>query len=227
MRSQLLLMSFMFFLILAGMSGCRNKEEEKNEGNNMLPSSLQLIILGGPGAGKGTQAQKITENYSIAHISTGTILREEVKKETPLGMRVKEVMERGELVADSIILDLVAERLKQPDTGRGFILDGFPRTIPQAEGLTEILERRGNTGLKVLLLEVSDEEMMNRLLQRGRADDTEETIKNRIEIYHEQTDPLIDYYQKKGTLVRINGEQSIEAVAGDIQEALKKVFEKS
>ncbi|NIV15476.1 MAG: adenylate kinase [Aliifodinibius sp.] len=187
-----------------------------------MAEPVQLIILGGPGAGKGTQSDKINETYAIPHISTGDILREEVAKETKIGKQVEDVMERGELVADSIVLNLVEQRLRQPDTKSGFILDGFPRTIPQAKGLENILDKQGREDVKVILLEVSDEEMMNRLLDRGREDDTRKVIQNRIETYHQQTEQVIDYYQKRGNLIRINGEQSIEGVSKDIQSALSK-----
>lgn len=185
-------------------------------------ATLQLIILGGPGAGKGTQAEKITENFQLCHISTGAILRAEVAKGTELGNMVKGVMESGGLVADSIVLTLVEQRLQEADCQRGFILDGFPRTIPQATGLEAILQRRGDETIRVLYLEVSDEEMTRRLLGRGRADDTEETIQNRIATFHEQTDPLVEYYRDKGVLIRINGEQSIEEVAAAVDAVLRK-----
>lgn len=182
---------------------------------------LQLILIGGPGAGKGTQADKIKEKYAIPHISTGQMLRDEVAKDSELGMQVKAVMERGDLVADSTILRLIEERLKQPDCKAGFILDGFPRTLAQAQGLEPILQKRGDSTVKVLLLEVSDQEMMNRLLARKRADDTEDTIKHRIEKYHSETAEAIDYYAQNGNLIRINGEQSIDEVFGEIVEVLE------
>jgi adenylate kinase len=149
------------------------------------------------------------------------MLREEVAKGSELGKRVAAVMERGDLVADSIILRLIDERLKQPDCEKGFILDGFPRTLEQAEGLEPILQKRGNADVKVLLLEVSDGEMTKRLLGRERADDTEETIKNRIQKYHNETVEAIEYYEKKGNLIRIDGEQSIEDVFAEIAGALE------
>ncbi len=219
----LLVISLMAFLsagiLLMGCSD-RKKPDNSENGGNAEAASMQLIILGGPGAGKGTQARAIVDTFKIGHISTGQILRQEVADSSDLGMLVAGIMARGELVADSIILTLVENRLKAPDCKDGFILDGFPRTIPQATGLEEILARRGDTSIRVLYLEVSDEEMTRRLMSRGRADDTEDTIKNRIGIFHQQTDPLVEYYDKKGTLIRINGEQSIEAVAADIEAVL-------
>lgn len=194
-------------------------ETQTAEMQSMQP--LQLILIGGPGAGKGTQADKIKEKYAIPHISTGQMLRDEVAKDSELGMQVKAVMERGDLVADSTILRLIEERLKQPDCKAGFILDGFPRTLAQAQGLEPILQKRGDSTVKVLLLEVSDQEMMNRLLARKRADDTEDTIKHRIEKYHSETAEAIDYYAQNGNLIRINGEQSIDEVFGEIVEVLE------
>ena len=208
----------LFFLLLS--CGSSEKAPDMAESAGGTAEIMQLILIGGPGAGKGTQAKRIKETFGIPHISTGQILRDEVAKETELGNQVKGIMERGELVADEVILDLIENRLKEPDCKDGFILDGFPRTLEQAEGLEPILERRGVTSLKVLLLEVSDEEIMNRLLSRGRADDTEETIKNRIQKFHDETVDAIEYYGKRGDLVRINGEQGIDEVAAEIAATL-------
>ena len=212
----------LFALCLLACNGGGQGEPQQVRTVHPARQPLQVILIGGPGAGKGTQAAKIKEKYGIPHISTGEILREEVAKGTSLGMQVKEVMERGELVADSIILTLVENRLKQPDCRNGFILDGFPRTLAQAQGLEPILQKRGHPGLKVILLEVSDREMMQRLLARKRADDTEETIKNRIAKYHAETVDAIRYYEEKGLLSRIDGEQSIEDVFADIDADLEE-----
>lgn len=211
------LLCFTIFVVSCG----GEQREAQAESSEQSASPLQLIIIGGPGAGKGTQAEKIKERYGMAHISTGQMLRDEVAKGSELGMQVKAVMERGDLVADSTILRLIEERLKQPDCKAGFILDGFPRTLAQAQGLEPILQKRGDPNMKVLLLEVSDQEMMNRLLARKRADDTEETINHRIEKYHSETADAIDYYAQKGSLIRINGEQSIEDVFGEIEKVLE------
>jgi len=182
--------------------------------------TMRLILIGGPGAGKGTQAKRIKEVYGIPHISTGQILRDEVAKGSELGNQVKGIMGRGELVADEIILNLIENRLKLPDSKKGFILDGFPRTLEQAEGLEPILKRRGVTSVKVLLLNISDDEILKRLMSRGRADDTEETIANRIQKFHNETQDAIDYYNERADLVRINGEQEIDAVAAEIVQVL-------
>jgi adenylate kinase len=181
---------------------------------------LQLIIMGPPGAGKGTQAKRISEKYTIAHISTGAILRAEVTTGSELGNQVKAVMARGDLVSDEIVLELVRARLDEPDCKRGFILDGFPRTISQAEGLEIVLEERGTPGVSVINLVVPEDELMRRMLLRKRADDTESTIRNRIAVYHEQTAPLIEYYEGENVLVRVNGNQSIEKVFEEIDDIL-------
>ncbi len=220
------LLNLLAIACFALLLSCQQADHEKGtaeaaKAEMTVKAPLQLIIIGGPGAGKGTQARRIKDAYGIAHISTGAILRQEVADSTELGMKVQEVMARGDLVADDIILNLIEKRLKQPDCDPGFILDGFPRTLEQAQSLAPILQRRGNANIKVLLLEVSDEEMEKRLLGRGRADDTAETIKNRIAKFHRETSQAINYYQQSGILIRVNGEQSIEDVAAEIDTVLK------
>jgi len=183
-------------------------------------TTLRLVLLGPPGAGKGTQASRVHDDYAIPQISTGDMLRAEVAEGSELGLVVKEVMERGELVADSTVLSLVRKRLSRPDCAGGFILDGFPRTIPQAEGLDDILGESVASGLVVVDIEVPDEVLMPRLLARKRADDTEATIENRIRVYHEETAPLLAYYERTGRLRRVNGDQPIEAVFKEIKRVL-------
>lgn len=207
------------FMSVGGCSVCNKNQKSTGplQGSNNV---MQLILIGGPGAGKGTQAQKIQHTLGIPHISTGEMLRDEVARGSELGNEVKETMKRGGLVSDATMLKLVENRLNNPDCKRGFILDGFPRTLNQAKGLQAILERRGNTSLKVLLLNISDHEMTKRLLSRKRADDTEQTIENRIQKFHRETADTIAYYQERGNLVRINGEQNIHEVAAAIAKAL-------
>lgn len=182
---------------------------------------LQLVIMGPPGAGKGTQANKIKEKYGVSHISTGAILRAEVEKGTELGEKVKGIMDRGELVADEIVLRLVESRLQEPDSAGGFILDGFPRTIAQAEGFETILTKLRRGTVRVIDLSVPEGVLLRRLLARKRADDTVETIQNRIKVYHEKTAPLIRFYESKGVLIRINGDQTIDGVFADIVKAVE------
>lgn len=180
---------------------------------------MRLVFLGPPGAGKGTQALRISQKYNIPHISTGDILRSAVKEGTELGKLAKSYMDRGELVPDEVIIGIIKERLSQDDVkDRGFILDGFPRTLPQAEALEKLLSELSMPLDKVIYLNVDDEEVVKRLLSRGRADDTEEVIRNRLRVYREQTAPLIDYYAEKCLLVEIYG-------VGDIDEITKKIEE--
>ena len=182
---------------------------------------IKVVFLGPPGAGKGTQAQRIAEKYNIPHISTGDILRAAVKEGTELGKLAKSYMDRGELVPDDVIIGIIRERLSQPDVKeRGFILDGFPRTLLQAEALDEMLEELSMPLDRVIYLNVDDEEIVKRLLSRGRADDTEEVIRNRLKVYREQTAPLIDYYSEKCLLSEIYGVGEIAEITKKIEEAL-------
>lgn len=177
----------------------------------------RLIFLGPPGAGKGTQAQLLSEIYSIPHISTGDILRAAVKDQTPLGQKAQDYMNRGELVPDELILDLIKERLSQPDTKEGWILDGFPRNVSQAAFLDKLLTELGSTADLVLNLEVPDEVLIERLLERKRKDDNESTIRRRLEIYHQDTVPVINYYSERGSLKLINGNLSMAEVTNSLQ----------
>jgi len=223
MKKQILKL-IVFGVVLMIFSCDSNRPETHSEADAKVAgvAVLQLILIGGPGAGKGTQAKNIQKKYRIPHISTGQILRDEVAKGTELGKQVSGVMQRGGLVSDDIILRLIDNRLRDSDARKGFILDGFPRTLAQAEGLETILQRHGDVRLKVLLLEVSDAEMMKRMMGRGRADDTRETIQNRIQKFHSETSNVIRYYAKKGDLIRVNGEQSIEGVSAAVEKALEK-----
>ena len=182
---------------------------------------IKVVFLGPPGAGKGTQAVRLAEKYKVPHISTGDILRAAVKEGTELGKLAKSYMDKGELVPDDVIIGIIKERLSQADVKeKGFILDGFPRTLAQAESLDAMLEELKMPLDKVIYLNVNDEEIVKRLLARGRADDTEEVIRNRLEVYRKQTAPLIDYYSTKGLLVEINGIGDIEEITRNIEESL-------
>ncbi len=185
--------------------------------------------MGPPGAGKGTQAQIICDDYNIPQISTGEILRAAVKNGTELGKQAKALMDAGKLVSDDIVIGIVRERLKESDAQNGYVLDGFPRTIEQADALEKLLADMGQKLDAALNLEVPDEELIKRLLDRaqkdGRADDTEPVIKNRLKTYQEQTAPLIDYYQKKGILKSIDGLGAMDEITARIRAILKEIQE--
>lgn len=212
---------------------------------------MRLIMLGAPGAGKGTQAARVAERFRIPHISTGDIFRANIKNGTELGKKAKSYMDAGELVPDELVCDLVADRIAQPDCGEGFILDGFPRTIPQAEALDEAVRKAGTPIDFAIDIEVPDEHIISRMGGRRacvscgatyhvvynppkkedicdrcggklvlRDDDRPETVKNRLDVYHAQTQPLIDYYKDKKVLVTVDGTQSMDDVFSAILEKL-------
>lgn len=180
----------------------------------------RLIFLGPPGAGKGTQAQNLAQAHRIPHISTGDILRSAVAQQTELGKKAQAYMDQGELVPDQLILDLVQERLNQSDAATGWILDGFPRTVAQATFLDNLLNQIHQSCDYVINFEVPDEVLVKRLLGRGRKDDTDGVIRHRLDIYHQQTAPLIDFYQQRKQLISIDGNQPVEQV----NEKLNQVF---
>lgn len=180
----------------------------------------RLIFLGPPGAGKGTQAQLLSQSYSIPHISTGDILRAAVQEQTLLGKKAQNYMDQGELVPDELILDLIKERLSQPDAKQGWILDGFPRNVSQAAFLDKLLAQLGLNADTVLNLEVPDEVLIERLLARKRKDDNEETIRRRLEVYHQDTVPVIDYYTNQGSLKAVNGNLAMEEVTKSLQASI-------
>lgn len=208
---------------------------------------MNIVFLGPPGAGKGTQAKILIERYGIPQISTGDMLREHRAKGTELGKKAQEYMDKGQLVPDEIILGMVKERLSQPDCAKGFILDGFPRTVAQAEALDKILSEMGKKLDFALALVVPDDLLVERLTGRRtckscgmmfhvkykppkvdgkcdacggelyqRPDDNEETVRNRLKVYHESTAPLIDYYKGKGILKEIDGSKSIDQITGQL-----------
>jgi len=180
----------------------------------------RLIFLGPPGAGKGTQAQILAEHLHIPHISTGDILRQAMKEQTPLGIKAQSYVDSGELVPDQLVQDLVEERLEQADAKSGWILDGFPRKVTQAAFLEELLQKTGQGGERVVNLDAADDVVVARLLSRGRKDDTEEVIRRRLEIYRSDTAPLIDYYSDRQKLLTINGDQSQEEVTHELKATL-------
>ncbi|PSB08693.1 adenylate kinase [Pleurocapsa sp. CCALA 161] len=180
----------------------------------------RLIFLGPPGAGKGTQAEIISENHQIPHISTGDILRAAVVQQTPLGKQAKDYMNRGELVPDVLILNLIQDRLGYEDAVNGWILDGFPRNVNQAAFLEELLAKLEQNADCVLNLEVPDEVLVSRLLARKRKDDNESTIRRRLEVYHQDTVPVIDFYQQRSTLKTIDGDRPPEEVTEQLCSAI-------
>ena len=212
---------------------------------------MKIIMLGAPGAGKGTQAKKIAEKYSIPHISTGDIFRANIKNGTELGAKAKEYMDKGLLVPDELVCDLVVDRIQQADCEKGYILDGFPRTIPQAEALENALNAIEQKLDYAIDIDVPDENIINRMSGRRacvgcgatyhvvfnptkvegkcdvcgeslilRDDDKPETVKKRLDVYHTQTQPLIDFYSARKVLVEVDGTQSMDKVFEDIMKIL-------
>lgn len=213
---------------------------------------MKLVLLGPPGAGKGTQASGIVEQYNVPHISTGDIFRKNIKEETSLGKKVKEILDQGLLVPDELVVEIVEDRLKKDDAVAGFLLDGFPRTENQAAALDKALAQAGSKLDRVINIDVEKEILVERAVgrrickscgatyhitfnppkQQGvcdlcggelyqRPDDNEETVSKRIEVYLNQTQPLIDYYQKRGLLSTVDGKQDIKKVFADIKQALE------
>ncbi len=213
---------------------------------------MKIIMLGAPGAGKGTQAKKIAEKYGIVHVSTGDIFRANLKGGTELGMKAKSYMEQGKLVPDDVTIAMLLDRIGEADCANGYVLDGFPRTIPQAESLTEALDKRGEKIDYVIDVDVPDEAIIDRMSGRRacvscgatyhtvhnapktegvcdacggklvlREDDKPETVKRRLSVYHEQTQPLIEYYQKAGILASVDGTQDLNKVFEDIVSVLE------
>jgi adenylate kinase len=191
---------------------------------------MRLILLGPPGAGKGTQAQRLVDQHGIVQLSTGDMLRAAVKAGTPVGNRAKDIMARGELVPDEVVIAIVSDRIDEPDARKGFILDGFPRTVPQAEALDRLLADKGMKLDAVIELRVDEGNMLQRIEKRIadsrargeaiRADDDPEVLKKRLYAYREQTAPLIDYYGKKGALRTIDGMATVEEVGRAIDQIL-------
>ncbi|MCL7751930.1 adenylate kinase [Guyparkeria hydrothermalis] len=215
---------------------------------------MRIVLLGAPGSGKGTQAARLVEHYKVPQISTGDLLRAAVAAGTELGLKAKAAMDEGQLVSDDIVLGMIRERLAQPDTQRGFILDGFPRNIAQAEALDEMLEGLERPLELGILLDVPLDKLMKRLTGRmtckecgavfnrftnppdsdhqcdhcehelvQRNDDNEDTVRRRLEVFQEQTAPLVEYYERDGRLARIDGEREIDQIAADFREILDPI----
>ena len=209
---------------------------------------MNIVLFGAPGAGKGTQAKELIQKYEIPQISTGDILRAAIANKTPLGLEAKKLMDEGKLVSDEIVNGLVEARLQEEDCKKGFILDGFPRTVAQAEELDKILEKSNREIEKVIALEVSDEEIIERITGRRaskktgkiyhikynppvdenpedleqRADDNEETVKKRLAVYNEQTAPVLDFYKKQNKVYSVDGAKKLEEITKDIIDILEK-----
>ena len=188
---------------------------------------LNIVIFGAPGSGKGTQSEKIVEKYGINHISTGDVLRAEIKNGTELGKTAKGYIDQGQLVPDELMIDILASVFDSFKDSKGVIFDGFPRTIAQAEALKKMLAERGQDVSVMVDLDVPEEELMVRLIKRGkdsgRADDNEETIKKRLHVYHSQTAPLIDWYKNEKKYQHINGLGTMEGIFAEICEAVDKL----
>jgi len=180
---------------------------------------MKLLFIGPPGAGKGTQASLVAQRLGIPHISTGEMFRHHVSNGSELGKRVRAIMEEGGYVPDDMTVAMLAERLAEPDARPGYILDGFPRTGPQVEALDQLIGREGLD--RVVLFEVDEDALAARMMSRGRADDTEETIRNRFKIYEEQTAPLIETYQERGLLVMVDGIGTVDEVTERVLEAVR------
>jgi adenylate kinase len=188
---------------------------------------VDILLLGPQGSGKGTQAKRIADEYGLAHIATGDMLRAAMAAGTALGRRVQPIYDAGELVPDDLMIELIRERLSEDDAQEGFILDGFPRTMVQAEALDAMLKDIGRDLDVVFELQISDDECIKRLRKRaaeeGRVDDTPEAIATRLARYHEETEPLIEHYRATGNLVGIHADRSINEVFSEIQRALEQV----
>ena len=190
---------------------------------------MRMILMGPPGAGKGTQAQVVAERYSIPAISTGDIFRKNASEGTELGIQAQRFMDAGEYVPDELTNLMVRNRIDEPDAERGFLLDGYPRTLAQVEELDGMIKHTGHVLDAVVVLTVDKEELVQRLLQRaqteGRADDTEDVVRRRQEVYHDQTAPLIDVYRDRGLMIEVDGMGEVDEVSQRIFDALDKVTE--
>ena len=188
---------------------------------------MNLVLFGAPGSGKGTQSAKLIEKYGLHHISTGEVLRDHIKRQTDLGKTAQTYIDEGQLIPDELMISILDDVLEKEAKGKsGVIFDGFPRTIPQAEALKELLQKRGTDLHSVVGLEVPEEELVGRMLNRGketgRADDNLETIRKRLDVYHNQTSPLRDYYTKEGKYMPVNGSGDIDEIFRQISEGIER-----
>ncbi|MCC8146432.1 MAG: adenylate kinase [Bacteroidales bacterium] len=188
---------------------------------------LNIVIFGAPGSGKGTQSERIIQKYGLYHISTGEILRSEIENKSALGLIAEEYISQGHLVPDQLVIDMLAELIDKTAHNKGYIFDGFPRTLSQSKALDDMLRERNTSIAAVFSLSVEEEELISRLLKRGetcgRCDDNLETIQNRLTVYKEQTEPLIEYYKKKGKLFKVKGLGSIEDIFESITEVIDRL----
>mgnify|MGYP003296019446 CR=1 FL=1 len=206
---------------------CEDVEPKARTRANHSGMSKIIVLMGAPGAGKGTQARLLQERLHLPQISTGDIFRALKHAQTPLAQEVREIMERGQLVPDELTIRLVKERTARDDCKNGYILDGFPRTLPQSDALDEMLADIGKPLDAILFFQIGDEAATERLLGRaheeGRSDDTPEVIARRLEIYHQQTEPVVEHYRLTGKLVPLHAERSVNEVWAEVQAALERL----
>jgi len=192
---------------------------------------VRLVLLGPPGAGKGTQSQRMVEKYGVVQLSTGDMLRAAAAAGSPVGLRARALMDRGDLVPDDIMIEIIDDRLDRPDAANGFILDGFPRTVAQAEALERLLDEKGLSLDAVIEIVVDNERLQSRIENRiretggARADDTVETLKKRLAVYHAQTAPVAEYYRKKGVLKTVDGMGTMDEVGTAIEGLISAMTE--
>ncbi len=184
---------------------------------------MNVVLLGPPGSGKGTQAERLQRRTGLIHVSTGDLFRKHLGEGTELGVLARTFMDRGDLVPDEVTVEMVRHRLGEDDILRGVLLDGFPRTVAQADSLADLLEERGERIDAVVLLEVDEQVLVDRLAGRGRADDNPETVRARLEVYRDQTEPLVAYYDERGALRRVDGEGTVEDISGRIEAVLQAI----